>query len=498
MDVPSLKQDVLEGKIGVDRLIDVIAMLSKKLGAANKRIDELEAKLGESTTTKLDEPFSVEAEEKRQEQRGKKPKKKKSKSDRKGRVTTAEKVARANREENVYPDDKDPDQCKFSHSRVVWRLENGQAVLVAYHVYRSGNQFGQISGVVGRSEFSREIFVAIAYLVFIMGLSFDKVCALLNFFQNLKLSKSQVDALLNQLSREWEAEFETLCTLLANSAVVCTDETSWSINSAWVFLSEKARVIFFGVNKDAETLRKILDPATFAGIVSSDDAAIYANFTNSQKCWAHLLRKAIKLTLLEPDNQEYRDFTDRLLEIYREACRLKGDRRFREEGLNRKIAELDDAIFDLCSPIWFADLPPLEGTVDDYRLLANELMRLMLRKQLFTFVTAPDVEQPNGETVPVGGTNNDSERHLRNPAGDRNTGRTSKTRRGCRRRTIIQSVLGSLCVYLPEFNLSSVISEINRWQDIGQSCFTDLLIRLKLPPPEHSLLDRVFSADGPA
>ena len=57
MDVPSLKQDVLEGKIGVDRLIDVIAMLSKKLGAANKRIDELEAKLGESTTTKLDEPF---------------------------------------------------------------------------------------------------------------------------------------------------------------------------------------------------------------------------------------------------------------------------------------------------------------------------------------------------------------------------------------------------------------------------------------------------------
>jgi hypothetical protein len=413
-------------------------------------------------------------------------------------VTTAEKVARAAREENVYPGDKDPDQCKFSHSRVVWRLEQGQAVLVAYHVYRCGNQFGQISGAVGRSEFSREIFVAIAYLVFIMGLSFDKVCALLNFFQNLKLSKSQVDALLNQLSREWEAEFETLCTLLANSAVVHTDETSWSINSAWVFLSEKARVIFFGVNKDAETLRKILDPATFEGIVSSDDAAIYANFTNAQKCWAHLLRKAIKLTLLEPDNQEYRDFTDRLLEIYREACRVKGDRRFSQAGLKRKVAELDDELFDLCSPIWFAELPPLEGTVDDYRLLANELMRLMLRKQLFTFVTAPDVEQPNGKTVPVGGTNNDSERDLRNPAGDRNTGRTSKTRRGCRRRTIIQSVLGSLCVYLTEFNLSSVIAEINRWQASGWSCFAELSNRLQLPPPEHSHLDRVFAADAPA
>ena len=358
MDVSSLKQDVAEGKIDVDRLIELIVMQNRKLDAANRRIDELEAKLGESAT-KLAEPFSVASEEKRQEQRGKKPKKKKNETNRKGRVTTAEKVARAEREEKVYPDDKDPDQCKFSHSRVVWRLENGQAVLVAYHVYRCGNQFGQIPGVVGRSEFSREIFVAIAYLVFIMGLSFDKVCALMNFFQNLKLSKSQVDALLNQLSREWEAEFETLCTLLANSAAVHTDETSWSINSVWAFLSENARVIFFGVNKDAQTLQKILDPATFAGIVSSDDAAVYANFTNSQKCWAHLLRKAIKLTLLEPDNQEYRDFTDRLLEIYREACRVKSDRRFSAEGLKRKVADLDDAIFDLCSSLWFAELPPL-------------------------------------------------------------------------------------------------------------------------------------------
>jgi hypothetical protein len=33
-------------------------------------------------------------------------------------------------------------------------------------------------------------------------------------------------------------------------------------------------------------------------MVISDDAAVYANFTQSQKCWAHFLRKAIKLTLM--------------------------------------------------------------------------------------------------------------------------------------------------------------------------------------------------------
>ena len=188
---------------------------------------------------------------------------------------------------------------------------------------------------------------------------------MLSFFQTLKLRKSQADALLKQLSHHWHSEFEVLCTLLANSLVVHTDETSWSLNSVWTFLSEKARVLFFGVHKDADTLQQILDPATFAGIVSSDDAAVYANFTTAQKCWAHLLRKAIKLTLQEPDQEDYRTFTDRLLEIYREACRVQHDQRLSDAGRVRKVAALDDALLELCGPLWFAELPPGKGPAHD-------------------------------------------------------------------------------------------------------------------------------------
>ena len=192
--------------------------------------------------------------------------------------------------------------CWLSHTRAVWRVENGQAVLVAYEIYRGpNNRYGKIPGVFGRSEFGIEIVLAIAYQVYIVGLSFDKACLLMNFFQNLNLRKSQAEALMKRLARQWEEEFDVLCMLLANSLVVHTDETGWSIQSVWAFLSEKVRVIFFGVPKDAQTLEQILDPATFAGILISDDAAVYANFTQAQKCWAHLLRKAIKLTLLEPD-----------------------------------------------------------------------------------------------------------------------------------------------------------------------------------------------------
>jgi transposase len=492
MDVEQLKQDVREGRVDVDRLVDLLGTLERKLTEANQRIREFEAKLGGAATPKLDQPFSLKAEEKRQQARGRKAKKKKQKRRRRGRLATADKLKLAEREEDVFPEGVDPQQCQFSHSRPVWRLEEGRAVLVAYHVYRNGNRFGQIPGTLGRSEFGLEITVAIAYQVFIVGLSLDKVCLLMNFFQNLRLKKSQVDALLNQLARHWESEFDQLCTLLAHSAVVHADETSWSIKSVWAFLSEKVRVLLFGVHKDADTLKQILDPATFAGIVISDDAAVYANFTQSQKCWAHLLRKAIKLTLIEPDNAEYRRVADRLLEIYHAACRVQRDRRLGEAGRARKVAELDDEILELCGPMWCADLPPLEGPDNDYRLLCNEMMRLMLNQQLFTFVTAAVVTTPSAEVVPVGGTNNEAERTLRGAAQARKTGRTNKTPRGARRQTVLTSVLESLRQQLPEFTLSTVVEEVHRWWTRGRSCFSDLTRKLKLQPPQKSILDTLL------
>jgi len=498
MDVEQLKKDVRSGRITPDRLIDLIVTLQRELHAARGQIEDLKRQLGSPPSSKISQPFSVEAEERRQEARGKKGRKRKRRSQA-GRTTNAEKVAQAVRNERVFPAGVREEDCRLSHMRPVWRLENGKAVLVAYEIYRGpGNQYGKIPGIFGRSEFGTEITLAIAYQVYVVGLSFDKVCLLMNFFQHLKLRKSQANALLNQLARQWAEEFDLLCLLLANSLVVHTDETGWSINSVWAFLSEKVRVLFFGVHKDAETLRQILDPATFAGLVISDDAAVYANFTQSQKCWAHFLRKAIKLTLTEPTNAEYRQFTDRLLEIYREACRVQRDRRLGAEGRKSKVAALDDEVFDLCFPMWLAELQAGEGPEDDYRRLCNELIRVMLAKQLFTFVTAEPVEKPTGETLVVSGTNNEAERTLRSPAQARDTGRTNKTVAGARRQTVIVSVLESLRQYLPSFTLSSVIDEILRWSQTGRSCFARWVEKLGLVGrgvrDDHrpSLLDRLI------
>lgn len=489
--VEQLQEDLREGRIAPLRLIELLLASQRQLQEAQQRIAELEKQLAGSTPH-LDQPFSLRAEEKRQDAREKK-KRKPPRKGRRGRFTTADKVARAQRAEDVVPDGVGKGDCHLSHTRPVWRLEHGRAVLVAYHIYRGpNNRYGKIPGVLGRSEFGLEIVVAIAYLVYVVGLSFDKVCLVFNFFEHLKLSKSQADALLHQLSRHWETEFEILCTLLANSAVVHADETSWSLNSVWAFLSEKARVLFFGAHRDANTLKSILDPATFTGTVISDDAAVYRNFTKAQKCWAHLLRKAIKLTLQDPTNPDYRRFADRLLAIYRDACRVRRDGRLGDAGRARKVAALDEAIFALCEPMWGADAPAVEEAEKDYRLLINEVMRLMIAQELFPFVTAESVDQPNGVARSVGATNNEAERTLRGSSQARKTGRTNKALVGARRQTIVTSVLESLRLYLPTFTLCGVLAEIHRWVETGRSCFRELLDALKIPPPEESVLDRVL------
>ena len=146
--------------------------------------------------------------------------------------------------------------------------------------------------------------------------------------------------------------------------------------------------------------------------------------------------------------------------------------------------------------MWVEELPPGEGPEDEYRRLCNELMRLLLAGQLFTFVTAAPVPKPNGEMMTVSGTNNEAERTLRSPRRP-GTRAVPTRRRLARRQTVIVSVLESLRQYLSAFTLSSVIQEIGHWLQAGRSCFARLAAKLGLtdgPSQANgpSLLDRVL------
>src|SRR5229473_341711 len=79
--IETLKQDVLQGRITPDRLVDLLAAQQRTLQAAlqqlqasQQRCQELEKRLGDPPTAKLDQPFSMRSEEQRQQAAGKKPK----------------------------------------------------------------------------------------------------------------------------------------------------------------------------------------------------------------------------------------------------------------------------------------------------------------------------------------------------------------------------------------------------------------------------------------
>ncbi len=109
--IETLKQDVQEGRISAERLVDLVVAVQQQLQAtqqqleaAKQLIEELKKQLGGAGTTKLDEPFSVRAEEKRQEARGKKKRKKKQKG-RRGRFKTSDKIAQAERTQPVFTEE---------------------------------------------------------------------------------------------------------------------------------------------------------------------------------------------------------------------------------------------------------------------------------------------------------------------------------------------------------------------------------------------------------
>jgi transposase len=419
--------------------------------------------------------YSIGAEEKRR--RGRHRRKKSP-----GRRPTEVKFADATVFRNAYPDGVDPENCKLVRERAVWRLEKGTAVLVGYRVFAGpGGTEGRIPGVTPRCEYGIEILVVLAFLKYVIGISLDKSCAVLGFFCGLRLSKSQADALLRQLAKHWDAEFEILCDLIAHAAVVYMDETGWKVGeegcSLWAFASTLHRVFLFGCHKDDATLDQMLPPDIFDGIGVSDDAGVYRErFKQAQKCWAHLLRKVIRLALLYPRQKKYQRFLDELLALYYDAKRAAADGRLGEVGREHRVAELEGRLATLCQRYEQPITPDMKPPEHEFANLVNELGRLLMAEELFTFVLVEGVEP----------TNNLMERELRNPAGDRNAGRTNKTKAGAHRRSVIVSVLESLRANLATFTLANVLAEVKRWMDKGISLFAEQWQKIEdaQPPPQ--------------
>ena len=151
MDAKALKEAVSAGNVGVDQLLEIIAHQADQIAQLKEQFEQLKEQLAaKNSARRLNEAYSEKAEEKRQAKR-KRQKKKRRKPIRRGRLFTADKIKLAQRTEQVYSGEIAAEQCKFSHTRVAWRLEEGRAVLIAYDIYRHHNRFSKPPGLLSSS-----------------------------------------------------------------------------------------------------------------------------------------------------------------------------------------------------------------------------------------------------------------------------------------------------------------------------------------------------------
>jgi len=367
---------------------------------------------------------------------------------------------------DIFWPDADRRQCVFHREQFAWRLIDGRSVYVAYNIYDLPNskELPLPAGLRNsRSEYGIEIILTMAFLHYWIGVSIDNACEIMRFFTGLELPKSQADSLLRQLAADWNEQYDTIAELIALSIIVYIDETGWKVGKrscyTWAF-STPTHVLFrCGVGRGKAEAEKVLGQL-FAGVGVTDDYAAYKSlFSKHQLCWAHLIRKAIKLALMHPENKEYASFLDELCNIYHKAVRCQKDGRLRI-GRATKAHELEEAIRLLCTrhgeTIEKGVTPEREAT---FIRLQNELANNLDR--LFVFVEQPEVEP----------TNNRSERNVRREAEIRKGGRTSKTPTGAKRRGVIMTVLASLQTRFAKFTLDVLLSEVQGWLAEGLSIF---------------------------
>jgi transposase len=395
----------------------------------------------------------------------------------------------------VFPEGIAARQCVHHRFQYAWRIIDGKATYVCYDIRAlpDSSDLPLPPGLrTSRSEYGIEIILTLSFLHFWVGVSLDNACQIINFFTELDLPKSQADSLLNQLSSDWEQQYDTIAQLIALQMIVYIDETGWRVGKkscyTWVFSTSMHVLFRCGVSRKKAEATAVLGDS-FEGIGVTDDYAAYQSmFSEHQLCWAHLLRKAIKLMLKNSDQPEYKTFLDQLCQIYHDAkdlreAALAGEQEGNDFARQPEIEKLQQRIITLCDrreeKIITAKAaakcdPPVEQTPDsvaDFIRLQRELADNA--KCLFVFVNHPEVEP----------TNNRSERNVRREAEIRKGARTSKTARGAKRRSIIVTVLASLQTRISGFSLSKVLYEIDRWIANGASLFEQELTQEKANPP---------------
>jgi hypothetical protein len=151
---------------------------------------------------------------------------------------------------DLYEAGVEPSACVERRRQYVWRIIDGKARYICYRLFAQpeSKQLPTIAGVrTSLSEYGLEIILIVAFLHYWVGISIDHACGVVQFFTGLALTKSQANSLLEQLSHDWQAQYDVIAELLAYQMVIYIDETGWQVGRdscyTWAF-STAMHVLF--------------------------------------------------------------------------------------------------------------------------------------------------------------------------------------------------------------------------------------------------------------
>ena len=285
-----------------------------------------------------------------------------------------------------------------------------------------------IATALPKSTLGLRTVVYTAWLHYCLGLTLDKIVALLNVSAHFKITAGGLCHAWRNLAAVLQPAYDQIGGCARASAVLHGDETGWRVNGKthWLWCFTNTDLAYFVIDRcrGSPVVLKILGEL-FSGVLITDFFGAYNRIAAlaKQKCLAHLLRELAKVDVLD-STPAWRFFRRKLKRLLKDAFRLASQRdAFSPAQLARKKSRFLVRLMELCA------FPHANRHA---RRLSRRLLRY--QNELFTFLDHPQVPPDN----------NHAERQIRPAVIMRKNSYCNRSRQGADAQALLMSVFRTL------------------------------------------------------
>lgn len=285
-----------------------------------------------------------------------------------------------------------------------------------------------VTDALPKSTIGLRTVIYTAWLHYVLGVSFDKIIALLNISAHFAISTGGLFGAWSNLSRILAPLYQQIGRSAKQSAVLHADETGWRVQGRthWLWCFTNKDLVYYVIDRcrGSPVALKVLGKY-FAGILITDFLASYNQIRAlaKQKCLVHLLRELIRVSLFDflPEWKAFRKQLKRLVLDGLRLARQRGE--LDPECFERRKALLQERLVELYTR---------PHSNDNAQRLRKRLERHC--NEILTFLDHPEVTADN----------NHAERQMRPPAQSRKMSGGNRSRPGADVQAMLMSIFRTL------------------------------------------------------